>query len=170
MIEYDLRYNSLDARRAKTTKSFILYCKERNYDLNVMDDLLLLYYNFYKHNVHLVQSSKAKARYLHKPKVNMNSKETKRKYKWTQYINRCESYDRDITISFEIFNNILDKNCYYCGQEAQSIDRIDSKKGYIEGNCLPSCTKCNVMKMAGNYTDFLSQIDKIYKYQHQNEF
>jgi hypothetical protein len=41
--------------------------------------------------------------------------------------------------------------CVYCGapapeNNAQSIDRLDSSKGYISSNIVPSCTTCNIAK------------------------
>jgi hypothetical protein len=53
----------------------------------------------------------------------------------------------DFNLSFEYVRNLLEyKNCYYTGLPfteegtlARSFDRIDSEKGYIEGNVV-ACT------------------------------
>jgi hypothetical protein len=42
------------------------------------------------------------------------------------------------------------------------IDRIDSSKGYIQGNCVSCCTLCNRMKMEHSLEIFFNQIRKIY--------
>lgn len=46
-----------------------------------------------------------------------------------------------------------------------TVDRIDSSKGYNIENCVPSCWFCNKMKNNYHLTDFLNQINKIIKYQ-----
>lgn len=58
--------------------------------------------------------------------------------------------------------NLINKNCYYCGSEPMNIkktknslgegllysgiDRIDSLKGYTENNVVPCCKICNYAK------------------------
>lgn len=44
------------------------------------------------------------------------------------------------------------------------IDRLNSKIGYNINNCVPCCTKCNIMKNAYTENDFLLQIKKIYEF------
>jgi hypothetical protein len=46
---------------------------------------------------------------------------------------------------------------YYNG-----IDRINSKKGYIKGNVLPCCKKCNLAKSDMKYDEFIEHIKLIY--------
>ena len=79
----------------------------------------------------------------------------------------------------EQFANLINKNCYYCGElpsKRQSvsyktdyelvngIDRIDSIKGYTIDNCVPCCSKCNLMKNNLKKEDFLQHISKIYNF------
>lgn len=42
-----------------------------------------------------------------------------------------------------------------------SIDRVDSSKGYIFSNCVPCCLMCNFAKGDVSYQEFLSWIDKL---------
>lgn len=71
--------------------------------------------------------------------------------------------------SFDIdgatFIDLTSKPCYYCGEQPKNtrirgngsivseykyngIDRVDNSKGYIIGNVVPCCKKCNNIKMA----------------------
>lgn len=41
---------------------------------------------------------------------------------------------------------IIEKECFYCEiKPANGIDRMDSSIGHILGNCVPSCSKCNMI-------------------------
>lgn len=89
-------------------------------------------------------------------------------------------------LSYLEFENICRKNCYYCNSTPQpkkyltyrpksrlgdrysydnlnGIDRLDNSKGYIEGNCIPACGKCNMMKRDHTEEQFLEHISRIYK-------
>jgi hypothetical protein len=44
------------------------------------------------------------------------------------------------------------------------IDRVNSDIGYIEYNCVPCCSTCNMMKMTLTGGDFIEQVMKIYHY------
>jgi hypothetical protein len=81
-------------------------------------------------------------------------------------------------------NELLDlikSDCHYCGEPPSNkmnyiqkyfsyqfhyngLDRINSKKGYIIGNVVPCCKKCNLAKSDLSYTDFINHISKIYKH------
>ena len=68
-------------------------------------------------------------------------------------------------ISDEDIQTLLKGICVYCGtSEYIGIDRIDSTKGYIKGNCQSCCRYCNVMKLDKTEIDFLNHIDKIHKH------
>lgn len=69
-------------------------------------------------------------------------------------------------------------NCHYCNKTPSNIfkinnvdnnvflysgiDRVDSDKGYITGNVISCCGRCNSMKMEEHYIKFLKQIYRIY--------
>jgi hypothetical protein len=62
--------------------------------------------------------------------------------------------DRVVAIAFE--------PCVYCGapapaDNAQSIDRLDSAKGYIPENIVPSCRECNLLKGAMDPITFTTE-------------
>lgn len=52
------------------------------------------------------------------------------------------------SISLEQFTELLAQPCFYSpnhikGETGSGLDRIDNMKGYITGNVLPCCAKCN---------------------------
>lgn len=76
--------------------------------------------------------------------------------------------------------DLVKLNCHYCNSEPSNqkiykqrhfqytfiyngLDRIDSKKGYIRGNVVTCCKKCNLAKSDMTYQDFINHIIKIYK-------
>lgn len=89
------------------------------------------------------------------------------------------NYSFDLTK--EQFKNIINQNCFYCGSfpektharapdpkglwyPVNGIDRFDNTLGYTIENSVPCCGMCNRMKMAYSYGEFISQIDRIYRY------
>jgi hypothetical protein len=86
------------------------------------------------------------------------------------------------SLSKEEFLEITSQKCFYCGLEPSNInkskgnngdyiysgiDRLDNTKGYIEGNVVSCCWKCNKNKNNMNVDDFLKWIDKVYEYRHK---
>jgi hypothetical protein len=59
--------------------------------------------------------------------------------------NRCLK-----VFSFNDFVKVRKGNCHYCGGQLPrfngGLDRKKNSKGYIRGNCVPCCTRCNSMK------------------------
>lgn len=83
-------------------------------------------------------------------------------------------------LSLNDFSNLIQKNCHYCNAEPSNtfnykqkhfsftlkyngLDRINSSKGYIYGNVVSCCKKCNIAKSDLSYLDFLNLIKRIYK-------
>lgn len=68
--------------------------------------------------------------------------------------NRAKYYNREFTISFEEWQCLVSKPCYYCNnilrdpneQTGFGLDRIDSNKGYIINNVVSCCGFCNCVK------------------------
>ena len=82
-------------------------------------------------------------------------------------------------LSKEEFKKITSKNCFYCGVEPRQItgkgngkyygeyiyngiDRIDTSRGYEEGNIVPCCGQCNVAKNNHSYEEFFDWVGRIY--------
>ncbi len=95
------------------------------------------------------------------------------------YQTRAKKYDLDFTLDRESFVRITQKSCWYCGVEPSNrghlvgyygdfiyngIDRINSSKGYVDGNIVPCCGKCNTMKTNMNVLTFTKQAMKIANY------
>ena len=93
------------------------------------------------------------------------------------YAYKLSAKKRNISfnISSETFENLINKNCYYCGSEPSQIykssfhtlvyngvDRIDSSKGYNDDNVIPCCKYCNQMKSNMDADIFLNQIKRIH--------
>jgi len=94
---------------------------------------------------------------------------------------RDNASKRNIVFSLskeEVFEIII-KNCFYCGEKPSNIsrnthncgdfiyngiDRIDSSKGYIKNNVVPSCWMCNHSKNNVSIDDFDKWIEKVYKH------
>jgi hypothetical protein len=72
---------------------------------------------------------------------------------------------------------IITKDCIYCGKKPElrdikyikgiqyphnTIDRIDSNKGYTKTNIQPCCKICNIMKNSLTSKEFLEHIRKVY--------
>ena len=84
----------------------------------------------------------------------------------------------DMTV--EQFGELMSQPCHYCGgapstQRVSSnrtahqglrngVDRVDSSVGYVEGNCVPCCCKCNRMKLDHSVTDFLDHVSAIHNH------
>lgn len=67
------------------------------------------------------------------------------------------------------FKEIASQNCYYCGVEGPNgIDRIDSSRGYVEGNCVPCCKHCNYAKGNLSIGDFEKWLKRLVGFQSKN--
>jgi hypothetical protein len=69
----------------------------------------------------------------------------------TWYAYRNNSKVRKIPFHLErsLFEDLITDNCLYCGAEPKPIngvDRVNNKIGYVYGNVVTACTKCNFAK------------------------
>lgn len=83
-------------------------------------------------------------------------------------------------LPFEYFYNLSQQNCFYCGAEPNlytksirkdrekfcfnTLDRIDSTLGHIEGNVVACCLICNRAKLTRTVSEFESYIDQLYNH------
>lgn len=85
----------------------------------------------------------------------------------------------EFSLTKEQVKEIVTQNCYYCGSEPSmsvkphksvngafihnGIDRVESSIGYVAGNCVPCCKKCNYAKHVMSTNEFVEWITKIYE-------
>jgi hypothetical protein len=85
----------------------------------------------------------------------------------------------EFLLSEEYFFKLTSDNCFYCGESPSNInkntfnngdyvyngiDRVDSSKGYIEGNVVPCCKTCNYAKRRMASKDFLDWVERVYNH------
>ena len=99
-------------------------------------------------------------------KTFMNDKEKDLNKRYLTYQTRAKKKKINFELTKEEFDNITNQPCLYCGEytegkENVGIDRIDSNKGYIKGNCVPCCVNCNLGKYTSNVSVWLKRMRKI---------
>jgi len=99
------------------------------------------------------------------------------------YKSAAKSRDLMFTLTQEEFRELTSKSCAYCGMAPSQVrlhssknplygsytysglDRIDSSLGYVSNNCVPACNMCNIAKKDYSPVEFLTWIEKVYKFQ-----
>jgi len=84
--------------------------------------------------------------------------------RYIYYSNRSFEKGCMIGISYSQFETILSSKCVYCGDNAASVDRIDSSGCYTEDNTQPICITCNMMKHVLKDEFFRNHIIKMYNH------
>lgn len=91
----------------------------------------------------------------------------------TQYRNGARSRDKEYSLTSVEFVSLVLQPCFYCGAlprtrqvgnksfEANGVDRVDNALGYVEGNVVPCCTVCNLMKMTKDAVEFVEHCKRI---------
>lgn len=81
--------------------------------------------------------------------------------------------EKDFDLTFEEFLKIVKENCFYCGAVPREIryrenaayfhgiDRKDNSLGYVEGNMLTCCSRCNYLKGTMNFDQFMAAVKEI---------
>ena len=82
----------------------------------------------------------------------------------------------EFALTFEQFHEFLLDGCHYCGSPPATIhrkpgmrlgatyngiDRVDSKVGYVAGNCVTACRFCNMAKGRLSTGEFTAWLDRI---------
>lgn len=98
------------------------------------------------------------------------------------YQRNATKVKRGFEITLNQFIDIVKRNCYYCDAIPSNvmgvsknkisngivlyngIDRLDSTKGYVEGNVVPCCKDCNFMKKNMPEGEFINKIIEIYNH------
>jgi hypothetical protein len=106
-----------------------------------------------------------------------------RKRYYREYRDNAIKRGINFNLSFEEFNEVIIKDCFYCGDEPteserwaktehkeqpklkyNGVDRITSTLGYSTGNIVPCCIKCNLMKHVFEANDFIKHCQKVADY------
>lgn len=77
------------------------------------------------------------------------------------YADRAIRKGMGFNINITQFAELVTGVCVYCNGDAFSVDRINSKIGYVNGNVQPICKVCNTMKYVYSESEFLNHIQKI---------
>lgn len=108
------------------------------------------------------------------------------KYTFWDYRKSAKNRGYEFELSVEDVINLIEQNCHYCGAPPSTlekdrsifsnlelyrngIDRKDNSVGYILENCVPCCTKCNMLKRSTEYQEFIRHIESIYLYLIKNK-
>ena len=83
-------------------------------------------------------------------------------------------------LSFDVFKRLISVPCSYCGKEPEvnsyssdvltkvpmnGIDRRDSNESYMESNCVPCCTMCNLSKLDWPEEVFIAWVNRLVQFQ-----
>lgn len=95
---------------------------------------------------------------------------------YNQYKSKAKGRKIKFNLNFDTFRQLLSGNCFYCDKKPNQkhnyhgriilyngIDRVDSSKGYEEGNVVSCCKVCNMAKSNMPLEEFIAHIEKIYK-------
>lgn len=69
------------------------------------------------------------------------------------------------SLSFEEWKSLKESRiCVYCGEKADSLDRVNSRMSYSLENVVPACLDCNLMKGGRTLEQFRNKLKKIHDY------
>jgi hypothetical protein len=103
----------------------------------------------------------------------------------SNYARRAPQRGLVFTLTHERFVELITQPCFYCGEENSNtwtnkrtgeqfhyngIDRVDNDQGYIEGNVVSCCGKCNFRKREVSAQELINWAYKIVAHQeHKKE-
>ena len=99
---------------------------------------------------------------------------------WSKHRQSARERNLTTTVSFDEFYEISKMPCWYCGDTpisgywenssykrewhepfiSNGIDRVDNSKGYIKGNIMPCCIRCNRAKNDMTIEEWKIKINK----------
>lgn len=91
------------------------------------------------------------------------------------YRSQCRRVSKEWALSDDEAMRLFRGNCFYCGrppsrplrvgdetcEKRNGIDRVDSRLGYISGNCVSCCTDCNRIKYTMTVGQLAEMVTKI---------
>ncbi len=87
--------------------------------------------------------------------------------KFKAYKEGAKQRNLEFRLTYKDFLSFWQKPCGYCGDKIETIglDRINNEKGYMLGNIMSCCRKCNRMKGRLLQEEFINHCRKIIKRQ-----
>jgi hypothetical protein len=95
--------------------------------------------------------------------------------RYSAYRRQAEAKGRSFALTKEEFREITSESCHYCGAppgnvatgtesasgfrseyKYSGLDRIENDAGYLPGNVVPCCKRCNVAKNNMSFDEFIS--------------
>lgn len=96
---------------------------------------------------------------------------------YRSYVTAAQARGIEFALTQEEFLGLVHQDCYYCGSPpsmvkravfercvVNGVDRVENDKGYTKDNCVPCCTKCNLMKHKFSVQEFLDHVARIYAF------
>jgi len=71
------------------------------------------------------------------------------RYRLSTLFTQARRRKLECSVSLAQFTQITSQPCRYCGDASSAsrgIVRLDNSRGYVPGNMVPSCSRCNTMK------------------------
>lgn len=94
-----------------------------------------------------------------------NEKVRKSAKKFDEYKASAKRRKKDFQLKKNEFIKLALTECTYCGEKpAYGVDRVNSSDGYLVGNSVPCCKKCNFAKHIMLENEFKQHIIKIYNF------
>lgn len=88
------------------------------------------------------------------------------RYFFRKYRYGAKERSLSFELSFEEFQEIRNRKCYYCGSDKKiGIDRKDNSKGYFVENCVACCWPCNKVKGAESSENFIEVCKQVADFQ-----
>lgn len=90
---------------------------------------------------------------------------------YQQYIKNAQSKGREFALAETQYEDLIHGGCFYClfNDLPVGIDRVDNDQGYVTGNVVGACFRCNEMKASKPLGDFLEVATKVYKHVYKNK-
>jgi len=86
------------------------------------------------------------------------------RYRLSTLFTQARRRKLECSVSLAQFTQITSQPCRYCGDASSAyrgIDRLDNNRGYVPGNMVPSCSRCNYMKSSLSESEFAAHIASI---------
>lgn len=86
-------------------------------------------------------------------------------YRYIRYKAQSKTRGKEFQLTKEEFKSIYGKPCVYCNEvhESMGLDRVNSSYGYVMGNVVSCCKRCNQAKNDMTLDEFIGHCKKIAK-------